>query len=174
MAYGKSDYSNATVKGKIAITINYTDENLKPVSAVRIVLDEAPIVLNSTTVQAGSIKISLSGIETCSGRIDTRDYSGTCEEVAMEAFNDVIRYAHVWICNAFVSEKGKNHQFATCYTRTFLEGGIDFRGMIEDDLVGLGSHRVVIGKDGKPQRPDLLKAQETAVFNHFQMWNIKK
>lgn len=172
--YSKADYSNASVKGKIAVTINYVNQDQYPISAVRIVLDDAPIIINSTTAQVGSIKISLYGIETCSERIDNRDYSGTCEEVAMEIFNDTIKNAHVWICNAYVSEKDKDQQYASCFTRTILPGGIDFRGMLEDELVGLGAHRIILNQDGTPQRPDLVESQETAIANHFQMWNIKK
>ena len=171
-SFSDKDYQNVAISGKIVVMINYLDSSMLPTSAMRLVLDKTPDVVNPTTIDMGAIKIELSGIESCGDfEIQTLDYSGSCNEVAITVLQDAIRHSDVWICNAFNQQKNKSHQFASCFTRTALPDNIVFKGMLEDELVGLGSHRITLAKDGEPLRPDLLGAQKTAIENGFLMWS---
>lgn len=121
---------------------------------------------------ADGVAVRLYGIEPCQGDVVDRQegFAGSCTAYAIEGLKTLLSSPKVIFCRAFVSEMNAAVQDATCHGYYHYPGALDTVDMFEEQLVSLGTHRIVRARDGTPARADLNEAEEIA-RRGMGMWN---
>ncbi|TNM66703.1 hypothetical protein FHP24_03215 [Aliirhizobium smilacinae] len=116
--------------------------------------------------------IQLYGVEPCSGAITVRreGYVGSCENYARAQLEILLKHPGVVFCRAFIDQRGKSRQQATCFAYHNFPGRLNSIDMLEEQLVSIGALRLSRSKVGKPLRPDLEEAEQIAKKNAFGLW----
>lgn len=144
--------------GKRVLVIEYYDGQGGVAERKGFASAEPFTVVSPTELRANAeTVVHLYGVEPCEGEMVNRaeDFSGTCEEFAVQQLEIMMRSASVLFCRAFMSELGAPKQNATCYAWSYFPPSLDAIDMIEEQLVSLGALRVAKGQDGRPLRTDL-------------------
>ncbi len=118
-----------------------------------------------------NLSLRLFGIEPCTGEMVNRreNYAGTCSDYALKGLAMLLKSPKVIFCRAFLTEQQAPVQDATCYGYYNFPGSLDSVDMFEEQLVSLGTHRVVKKEDGSPARPDLMGADKIG-RGGYGMW----
>ena len=117
------------------------------------------------------LSVHLFGIEPCDGDMVNRqeDFVGSCAEFAQRGLATLLQSPRVIYCRAFVTEQHSPMQDATCYGYYNYPGSLDSVDMFEEQLVSLGTHRIVKKADGSLARADLVDAEKIGRAGHG-MW----
>ncbi|MBA8845801.1 hypothetical protein FHW02_003887 [Ochrobactrum sp. RH1CCR137] len=116
--------------------------------------------------------LNLYGLESCKGEMVNRkdDYAGSCADYAQQQLQIMLQSPKVLFCRAFVSEERAPKQNVTCYGYYNYPGSLDTVDMLEEQMLSLGALRIAKTKDGKLERPDLVKAQKIGEDGSYGMW----
>lgn len=117
------------------------------------------------------VSLRLFGIEPCDGDMVNRqeDFAGSCADFAQTGLSTLLQSTRVVFCRAFVSEQNAALQDATCYGYFHFPGSLDSVDMFEEQLVSLGTHRIVKKPDGSLARSDLVEAEKIGRAG-YGMW----
>jgi endonuclease YncB( thermonuclease family) len=108
--------------------------------------------------------IALYGIAPCAKATPINDGGDAmpCNEAAGRVLTRYLRNAPVTLCRASSGVIDRPVIPATCYAYVYRPPGLVGVSALEDELVGVGYAVLQLDAAGKPLRPDLVKAAETA------------
>lgn len=108
--------------------------------------------------------IALYGIGPCTKSTPVNDGGDAlpCNEAAERVLTRYLRNAPVTLCRASADAAERPVIPATCYAYVYRPPGLVGVSALEDELVGVGYAVLELDAAGKPVRPDLVKAAETA------------
>jgi hypothetical protein len=108
--------------------------------------------------------ISLYGIGPCASPRPVNDGGDAmpCNEAAERVLTRYLRNAPVTLCRASLEAAERTVIPATCYAYVYRPPGLVGVSALEDELVGVGYAVLELDTAGKPLRPDLMRAAETA------------
>ena len=108
--------------------------------------------------------IALYGISPCAKATPVNDGGDAmpCNEAAERVLTRYLRNAPVTLCRASAEAAERPVIPATCYAYVYRPPGLVGVSALEDELVGVGYAVLELDAAGKPLRPDLVKAAETA------------
>lgn len=153
------------VPGKTVLVVEYHDGQGRIAGRKGFASAAGFRIVSSTEFRAAKdVTVRLYGIEPCQGEVvDHREgFAGSCEAYAVDGLEALLKSPKVIFCRAFMSEMDAAVQDATCHGYFHFPGSLDSVDMFEEQLVSLGTHRIVRARDGRPARADLVEVEDIA------------
>lgn len=162
--------------GQFVLVVEYFDPKLNAAVDRLGLASKTPFTPRGPLEIKGSdtMTLTLGGITPCaSGEpVSFEDFNGPCRELTRHGLEQITRNARVLLCRAYLDQKGRAAQEVTCFAYTNFPGALESVDPIEATLVAQGMAFVARGKDGKPERPDLVSSEELARSQRLALWSM--
>lgn len=172
-AINKDYVRELAAPGKSVLVIEYYDGKGQVAQSKGFSSANGYRALSGTDIQVDEkITVHLYGIQPCDGSLVNRaeGFSGTCADFAKQQLQIMVQSAKVLFCRAFITEIDAPKQNVTCWGYYYYPNAMDAVDMLEEQLVSLGAVQIARKKDGSPERPDLLEAEQIGKKGSYGMW----